>query len=133
MLIIQIDGCAIPNPGTVSIAVVTFKDDEKVGQYSKVIGEGTNNMGEYMACVKALQIAKKMGEKEIMIQSDSQLLVNQLNGKYKVKAEKLIPIHKKIKELVTWFDKVEFVWISRNSNELADMLAYDILKKKVKE
>lgn len=132
MLKIKIDGCAIPNPGTASIAVVTFKDDKLIGKYSKVVGGGTNNTGEYMACVKALQIAKKMGEKEVEIQSDSLLLVKQLTGVYHVKATGLIPLHNKVLEMIEWFDKVSFAWIPREENRIADCLAYNILKCKLK-
>ena len=122
-LIIYTDGGARGNPGPAAIAAV-IGDKE----YGETIGETTNNIAEYKAAIFALKKAKhligkeKAKESEIEIRSDSELLVNQVNGKYKIKEAELKNLFVDIWNLKQDFKKVVFIHISREKNILADAI-----------
>ena len=84
------DGGARGNPGPAAIGVLILNEEKKeVYRYAEKIGETTNNVAEYTALIKALEQAKNIGGKELVCTSDSELMVKQLTGKYKVKNEEL--------------------------------------------
>ncbi len=91
MIIIFTDGCSLGNPGPMGIGIVMYKDNIRIEELGEYIGEGTNNIAEYTAVIKALETARSMGENEVHIKSDSQLVIRQLNNEYKVKDLKLKP------------------------------------------
>jgi len=133
-IIIYTDGGSRGNPGNAAIGV--YFDSPINKSYGEAIGKTTNNVAEYSAVVFALKKAKALlgGEKaekaEITIRSDSELLVKQLNGEYKIKEENLVPLFIKIWNLKQDFKKVNFVHIPREKNKEADKLvnqALDIL------
>ncbi len=124
-IIIYTDGGSRGNPGPAAVGVyIPFLNKE----YSKYLGEATNNEAEYQAMIFALKkikqlIGKEKCEKtEIEIRSDSELLVNQLNGKYKIKEENLVPFFIEIWNLKQDFSGVKFVQIPREENKKADSL-----------
>lgn len=123
-IIINTDGGARGNPGPAAIGVVIAPDKE----YSEYIGETTNNVAEYKAVVFALKKAKallggeKAGKAEVEIRSDSELLVSQMNGKYKVKEESLRELFVDVWNLMTEFSSVSFVHVPREKNSEADAL-----------
>lgn len=122
MLIIYTDGACFGNPGPMGIGVVVYKEKKKIMEISEYVGEGTNNRAEYLALIRALEIAKKMEEKEILIRTDSQLIERQIKGEYKVKNEKLKPLKAKADKLISEMEvKVEH--ITREKNEEADELS----------
>jgi len=121
-MIIYTDGACFGNPGPMGIGIVFVKNDKIIKKISRRIGRGTNNIAEYMAVLTALQEAKKMEEKNIILRADSQLLIKQLNGEYRVKAKHL----KKLHEAVLSFAEelgVRFEWVEREKNKLADSLS----------
>ncbi|MEM2908753.1 MAG: ribonuclease HI family protein [Candidatus Bilamarchaeaceae archaeon] len=121
-LIIYTDGACFGNPGPMGIGLVVYKDKKKILEISEYVGEGTNNIAEYLALIRALEIAKKMREKEVHIRTDSQLLARQMSGEYKVKDRKLKPLKAKVDGLMFGMNvKVEH--ISREQNEEADELS----------
>jgi ribonuclease HI len=122
MLIIYTDGASLGNPGPMGIGIVIYKGKLRVEELSEYIGVGTNNIAEYTAVIKALQTAHRMGEREVHIKSDSQLVVRQLNGEYKVKDLKLKPLKRKIDHLCKGLE-VHFEHIPRDKNEEADQLS----------
>ena len=122
MLVIFTDGASLGNPGPMGIGVVIYRDSMRIEELSEYLGEGTNNIAEYMAVIKALQTAHNMGEMEVHIKSDSQLVIRQLNNEYKVKDPKLKPLKKEIDKLCANME-VFFEHISREKNEEADKLA----------
>lgn len=130
--VIYTDGGARGNPGKSAIGVY-FSNLDKT--YSEFIGEGTNNIAEYKAVIFALQKAKsilgkdKAKNTEIEIRSDSELLVNQLNGKYKIKEEKLKLLFVDIWNLMQDFKSVKFKHINREENKIADAILNQTLDK----
>jgi ribonuclease HI len=122
MLTIYTDGASFGNPGPMGIGVVIYKDDFRVEELSEYIGEGTNNMAEYTAVIKALETAHHLGDMDVHIKSDSELVVRQLNNEYKVKDIKLKPLKRRIDELCHGL-KVKFEHIPREKNEEADKLS----------
>ena len=121
-LIIFTDGCSLGNPGPMGIGVVAYRFGKKVREIGEHIGEGTNNVAEYTAAIRALEFARKEGEREVRIRADSQLLVRQLNGEYRVRDAKLKPLKRRIEELCSGMS-VAFEHIPREQNEEADALS----------
>ncbi len=122
MLIIYTDGACFGNPGPMGIGLVVYKGKEKLMEVSEYAGEGTNNKAEYLAFIRALEIAKKLGEKEVHIRTDSQLIEKQVKGEYKVKNAGLKPLKAKADKLMGEL-KVKVEHITREKNEHADELA----------
>jgi ribonuclease HI len=126
-IIIYTDGGARGNPGQAAIGVVIQLDGETKG-YSKAIGETTNNVAEYEAIIFALKKAKQLvgGEKaketDVEIRSDSELVVSQLRGEYKLREHDLIPRFVEIWNLKQDFRSVDFDYIPREENTEADKL-----------
>ena len=104
---IYIDGASSRNPGPSQIAV--YSDDFNL-RIVKDVGEGTNNRAEYLALIYALTYAKHIKE-PVTIKSDSQLVVNQMNGNYKVKSYKLVPIQKRAMKLLLDRNEKHRTWI----------------------
>lgn len=122
MLDIYTDGASRGNPGEAGIGMAFYKEGVYLEGVSKYLGVKTNNEAEYTAVIHALKRALETGEKKIRLYSDSELLIKQLNGEYKVKSEKIIPLYQKVTNLLTSL-KVEFHWVEREKNKEADMLA----------
>ena len=80
-------------------------------------------MAEYMAAIFAVMVLLELGAKSVTIHSDSELLIRQLKGEYRVKNEKLLPLYLQIKFFLRSFEKVNFVHIRREKNKIADRLA----------
>ncbi len=119
---IYTDGGARGNPGPAGIGVVIWEGNSLVGTYCKYIGEATNNQAEYQAVVLALEQAKRIGAKELDIYMDSELAVNQLSRKYKIKNEKIGSLFVKIWNKMIDFERVDFHHIPREQNKEADKL-----------
>ena len=118
------DGASRGNPGHSGIGIAVYnKDDEIFDEISHYIGTKTNNEAEYTAVIRALEYMKHRNIKDANIFCDSQLLVRQLKGEYKVKAHTLIPLHKQVKKLIDELEDVKFQWIKREENSHADSLA----------
>lgn len=92
-------------------------------EHHRYLGEGTNNMAEYCALRDALKLAKELGGTELKIHSDSQLLVRQFNGEYRVKNPRLFSYLREIQSLRPHFTCVELVHVPREQNKDADRLA----------
>ncbi len=122
MLTIFTDGASLGNPGPMGIGIVIYRDGVIVEELSEYIGIGTNNIAEYSAVIKALETVHEMGELEAHVKSDSQLIVRQLNGEYKVKDPGLRPMHEKVVHLCKGL-KVHFEHIPREHNAEADALS----------
>jgi ribonuclease HI len=116
--IIYTDGGASPNPGPASIGAV-LKDDagNTIGLISQSIGVATNNEAEYRAVIAALEMAAKLRIRQVELRSDSQWLVRQVTGEYKVKAAAIRPLYIKVKQMQEQFDECLLVHIPRELNE----------------
>ncbi len=120
----MIDGAARGNPGEAGCGAVIF--DEKgavVKELSRYLGRSTNNVAEYEALLLGLKALLELGKKHVCVQSDSELLVRQLNGEYRVKDQKLKVLFQNAVELLRQFDAYRIVHVPRESNRLADRLA----------
>ncbi|AKM83089.1 hypothetical protein A2422_04580 [Candidatus Woesebacteria bacterium RIFOXYC1_FULL_31_51] len=128
-MIIYCDGGSRGNPGPAASAFVAVKDNEIVYKESKFLGTETNNIAEYQAVLMALNwIIDSNLKGELIVNLDSQLVERQINGKYKVKSEKLKKFHKKILDILTNNNlKIKFIWAYRSDNELADTLVNEEL------
>lgn len=98
--------------------------NKKEYRYHKFLGTGlTNNYAEYTAVIECLKKMIKMNIKSFELNADSQLLINQLNGKYAVRSENIIPLYRTIKnELLPHFDNYKFNHVLRYKNKVADSL-----------
>lgn len=123
------DGGSRGNPGEAAIGVVIKKDNKAAKEFGKKIGIATNNIAEYTAVLEALVFAKKnidFGEADFFL--DSELVVRQLNGIYKVKDKNLKKIFLKIRQLISESGAgVTFSHITREKNERADKLVNNAL------
>lgn len=123
-LIVACDGAARGNPGPAGIGVsITREDGSVVAEIAEGIGEATNNVAEYTAVIEGLTKAQELGARTVNVRSDSQLLVNQLTGRYRVKTTHLQPLHRRVRNLVAGFDRVSFEHVRRELNQEADRLA----------
>lgn len=117
------DGASRGNPGEAGIGCIIFINDNKKIEISEYIGKTTNNVAEYKALIRGLEETLKEGADEIDIFSDSELLVRQILGIYKVKNKKLIELYEKVKELLSKLKSYKIIHINREHNSIADKLA----------
>jgi ribonuclease HI len=129
MIFLYIDGACKGNPGPASIGVVIQNNyGVVIDMWGEYIGYATNNIAEYTALIKGLQRCIELGMDEVVVYSDSQLLVSQLTGKYKVRSKNLIEYYSEVMKLKTSFRSLEFQYIPREYNSRADSLANQALK-----
>ena len=131
-LTIFTDGVARGNPGDGGFGVIIKGRDgnllEEIGGY---LGVTTNNFAEYSGLVAALRASLKYQAAHIEIYSDSQLVVRQLNGLYRVKSESLLPLHKEARRLMSLMENVAVYYIPREKNKEADALANKAVDQKI--
>jgi len=120
------DGGSLNNPGPSAIGFVIYLDKKIIDELSFNIGHSTNNQAEYRALLAALKAIKKhlnQNIEKVIFYSDSKLMVNQLNGEYKVKKPHLKKLRSKVeKERRAIKKPLEFVYVPREKNRLADSL-----------
>ena len=122
MLSVFIDGASRRNHGPSSIGIIIRKRKVQISRFNEFLGIMTNNQAEYHALKRALQITQYMS-RNVVIMSDSNLLINQRQNKYKVRNAELKIISREISNLESLFDSVEYKHIPREENNLADMEA----------
>jgi len=124
------DGGARGNPGPAACGVV-IKDfsNNIISQHARYLGKTTNNQAEYGGVLLGLEEAKKLGAKEINFFLDSELVVNQLSQKFKVKNLEIQTMFVKIWNLGVNFDKIKYQHIPREENKAADRLVNEELDK----
>jgi ribonuclease HI len=128
-VIIYTDGGCRHNPGPASIGVVIQDEQGRtLERISRYLGESTNNQAEYNAVIAGLQKAAEMGTRKVEVRSDSQLIVEQANGRYRVKDPELQVLLKKVQETRRLFERVDINYIPREQNREADRLACEALK-----
>jgi len=123
-LIIYSDGASQGNPGRAAIgAVIQDERGEVVSRISQSIGYATNNQAEYRAIIAALEEAVRLGAGEVDIKSDSELVVKQLKGRYRVKKATLRPLYQEVVKLIGSLEAFTITHIPREQNREADRLA----------
>jgi ribonuclease HI len=123
-VIINCDGAARGNPGPARAgAQVVDEEGAVLAEVAAGRGESTNHVAEYTAVIRGLEEAQRLGAHEVLLRSDSQLLINQLTGRYRVKAPHLQPLHRRVRGLLAGFAKVDLEHVPRERNVEADRLA----------
>ena len=124
MVVAYIDGGARGNPGAAGYGVrIERPDGTLVEEFHGALGIATNNVAEYNGLLAALQWAVDHAERQVNIRSDSELLVKQMRGEYKVKHPGLQPLYTRARLLVTHLDRVTFEHVRRENNKDADRLS----------
>ncbi len=120
----QIDGSSLGNPGPSGIGVrILGPDGTVVKEISRFIGTRTNNQAEYESLLCALHASRGLGYRHVTIRTDSELLYNQMAGRYKVKNPRLKVLHGKARELAARLPNVRIELVRREQNKETDKLA----------
>lgn len=127
--ILYADGGARGNPGPAAVAVVLANEKGIKKTFSKYIGQATNNQAEYQGLIFGLEKAKQLKASELDCYLDSELIVNQVNRRYKIKNRELGSLFIKVWNLSQGFKKINFYYISRDKNKEADKLVNRTLDK----
>ncbi|MBU8920431.1 MAG: ribonuclease HI family protein [Bacteroidales bacterium] len=123
-LIVKTDGAARGNPGPASSAAVVFNmEGEVLLERSVLLGETTNNEAEYRGLILGLDLARELGALRVIIQMDSQLVVRQMTGEYRIRKAHLEKLASIAKNKASVFESVTFQHIPRAENKDADRLA----------
>jgi ribonuclease HI len=124
VITVQFDGGSRGNPGPAGIGVVlSASDGTPLVTLGRYIGRATNNAAEYTALITGLQEAKRLGAKRVAVRGDSELIVRQMRGEYKVRNADLRPLYEQAKSLLGEFEQATIQHNYRHHNALADRLA----------
>jgi ribonuclease HI len=124
LLIVYTDGAARGNPGPAGAGVhIEDESGESVEQITRYLGETTNNVAEYRALLLGLEHAKSLGARAVEIRADSQLMIRQMTGEYRVRNPDLQELNRQARTLERRFEHVAYVHVSRDKNREADRLA----------
>ena len=130
-LTVYSDGASRNNPGEAGAGVFIMRNGKPLERIARYLGTTTNNIAEYTAAVTGLERAVQLGASSVKLFADSELLVKQINGLYKVKNEGLKPLHARAKELIAKIGSVEVQYIPRAMNKEADALANKAIDEKI--
>lgn len=129
--ILYTDGGSRGNPGPAGCGwVLTSPEGQLLTEGYHFLGIATNNVAEYTALVKGLESASRLGISELTVKADSELMIRQLNGIYKVKNEGLKPLFARVQELARQFERVTYQHVPREENKRADSLANQAMDKR---
>ena len=127
-LVINVDGGARGNPGPAAIGVVVrTPDGEFVAEAAETIGPATNNVAEYRALLRGIELGREHGGSELEIYGDSELVVKQIRGEYKVKDAGLKPLHAEARSALAALEEWTFDHVRRENNAQADELVNQAL------
>lgn len=133
-MIAYADGASRGNPGPASLGAVVYDEaGRELHRVSRALGRATNNQAEYSAAIAALEAALGLGASEVELRMDSELVIRQLSGRYRVKNPGLIPLYKRILALRERFQRVTLVHVPRAQNRVADGLANEALDRRTPE
>jgi ribonuclease HI len=121
---LHVDGASRGNPGEAGFGVhVTAEDGSAVASLYGYLGKATNNVAEYQALLHGLRFALTRGASRVEVYSDSELLVRQIEGRYRVKNAGLQPLHREAQGLLARFERARVAHVPRERNREADALA----------
>ncbi len=127
-IVAYIDGGSRGNPGPAAAGfIISNPAGNQIEAKAFFLGRTTNNVAEYTALIKALEATKKINTEQLMIFSDSELLVRQINGRYKVKSEQIKPLYQQAISLLEKFDNWKLQHVTRDKNKEADRLVNQAL------
>ena len=131
VVIAYADGASRGHPGPASFGIALYDEDGlPLHQASRALGRATNNQAEYQGAIAALEAALGLGASEIELHMDSELVVRQLAGRYKVRNPRLAPLYKRVLDLRSRFQRVSVQHVPRNQNRTADRLANEALDRR---
>ncbi len=125
-----VDGAANLEQKTAGLGGVAFAGETEIFRFTEFLAGATNNQAEYSALIKGLRIALDQGIEVISVLMDSELVVRQINGIYRVKNERMIPLFKAARELLSRFQSWEINHIPREKNTIADHLSKEGMSRK---
>jgi ribonuclease HI len=129
MIVLYVDGLCEPiNPGGImACGVVAYRGKQRILEASTAWAStpSSNNIAEYTACIHGLRLLSDMGltSEGVVVCSDSQLMVRQINGEYAVHSENTVGLYYQVQQLAGLFHKIRFVWVPREQNAEADALS----------
>jgi ribonuclease HI len=127
-VVVNVDGGARGNPGPAAIAaVVQSPEGEVLAEHGERIGEATNNVAEYRALLLGIAQAVELGAGEVELVGDSELIVKQVRGEYKVKDATMRELHAQVKRALASFDRWSIRHVRRELNAEADRLVNEVL------
>jgi ribonuclease HI len=127
-LVVNVDGGSRGNPGPAAIAAVaSTPDGEVISERAETIGVATNNVAEYRALLLGIELAGELGAGEVALVGDSELIVRQVQGRYKVKDAGLKPLHAKVRAALAGFERWSIEHVRREQNAAADALVNQAL------
>jgi ribonuclease HI len=122
--LLQFDGCSKGNPGKAGSGAVIYKNKNEIWSKSLYIGDkNTNNEAEYIGLIIGLEEAINIGIQHLYVEGDSLLVIKQMKGEYKVKAENLYKLYENAKKVEKQFIKVSYNHVYRDKNKRADLLS----------
>ena len=128
-VIINTDGASQGNPGPAAIgAIIKDEQGKVIATISQSIGHTTNNQAEYRAVIAALEKAIALGARQVDVRSDSELVVRQINGRYRVKKASLRPLYLRVGKLLSEFEGFTITHVPREQNKEADSLTNAALR-----
>jgi ribonuclease HI len=126
--VVNVDGGSRGNPGPAAVAaVVSDPEGEVIAERAETIGAATNNVAEYRALLLGIELARELGGEEVEFIGDSQLIVRQVRGEYKVKDAGLKPLHREALAALETFESWSIRDVRRAHNERADELLNEAL------
>lgn len=128
-VLVEVDGGSRGNPGPAGFGAVVWSDDHStvLAEHKQSIGVTTNNVAEYRGLIAGLEEAHRLGADEVAVSMDSKLVVEQMNGRWKVKHPGMAELHQQARALASTFDSVTYSWIPRERNSHADRLANEAM------
>lgn len=122
--VLRTDGGARGNPGPAGAGIVLISPSgDVVRSGGRFLGAATNNVAEYAALLWGLSVAAECGVRRLEVRADSELVVRQMNGHYRVRNAGLVPLHAEATQLLARFESVRIVHVRREENAAADALA----------
>jgi len=127
-VIIHSDGASRHNPGPAAIgATIKDEDGKQLATISQCIGRATNNQAEYRALIAGLEKAVSLSARQVELVMDSELVVKQVSGRYRVKCQGLKPLYERVQQLLSRFEGYRIRHVPRERNREADRLANQAL------
>ena len=124
------DGCSKGNPGPAGAGAVLYENNTEIWANSIYVGEReTNNIAEYTGLIMGLNEAVRQNIRTLTVKGDSELIIRQMTGRYKVKSENMLEMYERAKELEKQFDKIDYFHVYRHLNCRADALSNEGLAK----
>jgi len=127
------DGASRGNPGPAAVSFVIKRNGHADVTYADTVGLNTNNVAEYTAMIRSLAAARRLKAKNIRLHSDSELMVKQLRGEYRVRNPDIQSLYDEARQLAQHFQHIEFIHVPRWQNAEADRLCNEALDGRVRQ